>query len=93
MPSRYTRYHADPALYNDSGTQVGDSLVWLWAVHPDVTSVRITTPDATTDLPVHPVDGAGYAMYEVPNDVTTYTAELVINGEAVAGSAETHDLP
>jgi hypothetical protein len=87
-----TGYLANPALFNDSGTEVGDSLVWLWAVHPDVTTVRITTPDSTTDLPVYPVDGAGYALYEVPDDVNTYTAELVINGEVVAGSAEVHDL-
>lgn len=87
-----TRYLANPALYNDGGTQVGDSLVWLWAVHPNVTAVRITTPDSATDLPVYSVDGAGYALYQVPADVETYTAELVINGEVVAGSAEVHDL-
>jgi len=87
-----TRYLANPALYNDGGTQVGDSLVWLWAVHPEVTAIRITTPDSSTDLPVYSVDGAGYALYEVPEDVKTYTAELVINGEVVAGSAEVHDV-
>ena len=86
------RYLANPALYNDSGTQVGDSLVWLWAVHPDVTAIRITTADSTTDLPVYSVDGAGYALYEVPEDVKTYTAELVINGDVISGSAEIHDL-
>lgn len=86
------RYLANPALFNDGGTEVGDSLVWIWAVHPDVTGVRITTSAKVEDLPVHTVDGAGYALYEVPKDVATYTAELLINGEVVPGSAEVHKM-
>ena len=84
------RYLANPALFNDSGTDVGDSLVWIWAVHPDVTGVRITTSADVEELPVHTVDGAGYALFEVPQDVDTYTAELLIDGEVVPGSAEVH---
>jgi hypothetical protein len=38
------------------------------------------------------VDGAGYALFEVPKDVETYTAELLINGEVVPGSAEVHKV-
>ncbi len=82
------RYLANPALYNDGGTQVGDSFVWLWAVHPDVTAVRITLPDGTVeDLAVHRVDGAGYALYEVPPG-ESYVSELVIGDEVVPGSRE-----
>lgn len=84
------RYLANPALFNDSGTQVGDSMVWTWAVHPDVTGIRITTSTDVQNLRVHRVDGAGYALFEVPNDGQTYTAELLINGEVVPGSAEVH---
>ena len=92
-PARTLRLHRaaylrDPSLYNDGGAQVGDSFVWLWAVHPDVTGVRITLPDGTVeDLPVHPVDGAGYAVYEVPH-VDGYIAELVIGDDVVPGSRE-----
>lgn len=85
---RTATYLADPALYNDGGTVVGDSYVWLWAVHPDVTAVRITLPDGSVeDLAVHRVDGAGYALYEVPH-VASYTAELVIGDQVVPGSRE-----
>ena len=84
------RFLADPALFNDGGTRVGDSMVWLWSLHPDVTAVRITTSDGFEDLPVHSVDGAGYALFEVPGDLETYTAELLIDGEVVPGSAEVH---
>ncbi|TDD66885.1 hypothetical protein E1262_20635 [Jiangella aurantiaca] len=86
------RYLANPALFNDGGVPVGDALVWLWAVHPDVTAVRITTSADVEDLPVYTVDGAGYALFEVPDDVEAFTAELLINGEVVPGSAEVHRL-
>jgi hypothetical protein len=87
------RYLADPALYGESGTTVGDSFVWLWAVHPDVTTVRITADEYTKDLPVYPVDGAGYALFEIPKDTHKYTAELLINGQVVPGSAEEQTVP
>jgi hypothetical protein len=86
------RFLANPALFNDGGTEVGDSMVWIWAVHPDVTGVRITTSADVEDLPVHTVDGAGYALLEEPKDVETYTAELLINGEVVPGSTEVHKV-
>lgn len=86
------RYLANPALVSDGGTEVGDSMVWVWAVHPDVTGVRITTSADVEDLPVHTVDGAGYALFEVPKDVEMYTAELLINGDVVPGSAEVHKV-
>jgi hypothetical protein len=87
------RFLANPALYDDGGTSVGDSFVWLWAVHPDVTAVRITAGGVTEDLEVHPVDGAGYALYEVPKGLQTYTAELVIGDDVVPGSREVQRVP
>jgi hypothetical protein len=87
------RWLANPALYDDGGASVGDSFVWLWAVHPDVTAVRITADGETEDLRVYPVDGAGYALYEVPEGLETYTAELVIGDEVVPGSREVHRVP
>ncbi|MGH3363022.1 MAG: hypothetical protein ACRDOM_11245 [Nocardioides sp.] len=83
-------YLADPARYNDGGTQVGGSLVWLWAVHPDVTAVRVTADGSSEELPVHTVDGAGYALYEIPSGISSYTAELLIGDRVVAGTRELH---
>lgn len=88
-----SRYLANPALYNDSGTTVGNSFVWLWAVHPDVTAVRITSDGSSEDLPIYAVDGAGYALYEVPEGLTTYTAELLIGDAVVPGSTEVQRVP
>ena len=86
------RYLADPSLYDDGGAMVGDTMIWSWAVHPSVTAVRITADDYAKDLPVHRVDGAGYALFEVPEELREYTAELLVDGTAVPGSSETHVL-
>lgn len=88
-----SRYLANPAMYNDGGTPVGDSFVWLWAVHPDVTAVRVTSGGSSEDLPVHAVDGAGYALYEIPAGLRSYTAELLIGDEVVPGTTEVHRVP
>lgn len=84
-----SRYLANPALFNASGAEVGDSFVWVYAVHPDVDTVRITADDYSKDLKVYEVDGAGYAPFEVPNDIGQYTSELLIDGQVVPGSEAT----
>ena len=88
-----SRYLADPALFNDSGAKVGDSFVWVYAVHPDVDTVHITSDDFTKDLPVYEVDGAGYAPFEIPEDMNEYTSELLIDGRSVPGSVEHQTVP
>jgi hypothetical protein len=87
-----TRYLKNPALFTDSGAQVGDSFVWVFNVHPDVTTVRITSEDYTQDLTVYEVDGAGYAPFEIPDDLTEYTSELLIDGQVVPGSAQVQQV-
>ncbi len=88
-----SRYLEDPSLFNDSGVEVGDSFVWVYAVHPDVDTVRITAGDDTTDLRVYEVDGAGFAPFEIPTDLDEYTSELLIDGRVVTGSAEEQTVP
>ena len=88
-----SRYLEDPALFVDSGTGVGDSFVWVYAVHPDVTGVRITSGDYTEVLTVYEVDGAGYAPFEVPAGMDEYTSELLIGDEVVPGSDQVQRLP
>lgn len=83
-----SRYLKNPALFNASGAEVGDSFVWVYAVHPDVTAVRITSGDYTKDLKIYEIDGAGYAPFEIPKDMNQYTSELLINGQVVPGSEE-----
>lgn len=87
------RYLEDPALFNSSGTEVGNSFVWVYSVHPEVTAVRITSGDYVEELEVFEVDGAGYAPFEIPEDMTEYTAELLIGDQVVPGSAEERTVP
>jgi hypothetical protein len=54
--------------------------------------VRITSGDYTEDLKVYEVDGAGYAPFEVPNDMDEYTSELLIDGQVIPGSADVQQL-
>ncbi|KRF00112.1 hypothetical protein ASG88_12030 [Nocardioides sp. Soil777] len=88
-----SRYLEDPALFTDSGVEVGDSFVWVYAVHPDVDTVRITAGDDTTNLRVYDVDGAGYAPFEIPAGLEEYTSELLIDGQVVTGSREEQTVP
>ena len=84
---------ADPSRYEDSGSAVGDSFVWIYSVHPDVDTVRITSGDFAVDLDVYSVDGAGYAPFEIPKGMTEYTSELIIDGEVVPGATEHQTVP
>jgi len=87
-----SRYLRNPALFNASGARVGDSFVWVYAVHPEVDTVRITSGDYTKDLKVYEVDGAGYAPFEIPKDMDQYTSELVIDGHVVPGSKRVREV-
>lgn len=89
-----TRWLKNPALFSDSGVEVGDSFVFVYAVHPAVTAVRITAPGGyTKDLKVYEVDGAGYAPFEIPRHMETYTSKLLIGGHLVPGSKTTRTVP
>lgn len=83
---------ADPARFEDGGIEMGDSYLWSWSVHPDVTAVRVTADGTPVDLPVHTVAGAGYAFYEVPEDVGGWTTELLVGDRVVPGSADAQVL-
>ena len=67
-----SRYLKNPALFADAGSVVGNSFVWVYAVHPDVDTVRITSGDYTKDLKVYEVDGAGYAPFEIPKNMRVH---------------------
>lgn len=84
---------AEPSRWDSSAALVDGTFVWVAAVHPDVTGVRVTIDGSSEEVEVHPVDEAGYAVYEVPEDIMTYTVEVLVDGEVVPGSAETRTTP
>jgi hypothetical protein len=87
------RYLRNPALYNEGGAKVGDSFVWVYAVHPDVDTIRVTSGDYAKRLPVYHVDGAGYAAFEVPQELDEYITELVIDDAVIPGSRKVQKVP
>jgi len=84
---------ADPALSYSSGVLVGDALLWSGAVHPDITAVRATIDGSTQEVGVHPRNGAGYYVIEVPEGSESFTVELLVDGDVVPGSEETRAFP
>lgn len=84
---------ANPAVSYASGVFVGDAFLWSGAVHPDITAVRVTIDGSTHDVEVHPRNGAGYYVVEVPEDTDEYAVELLIDGDVVPGSKESRTLP
>lgn len=82
----------DPSLSYASGAFVGDTVVWVMAVHPDVTGVRVETGDRTERLEVYTVDGAGYTLTELAPG-TRFRTELLIGDEVVPGSEQVRTAP
>ena len=83
----------NPAVSYSGGIFSGDTFLQMYAVHPDVSAVRVTIGGSSQVVAVHPVDGAGYAVFEVPPDAATYTVELLVDGTVVPGSTTTRDVP
>ena len=86
---RTAEYLANPALYEDGGAGRGRLLCLDVGSPPRRDSGTGDLDDGSSEeLPVHTVDGAGYALYEIPSGVTDYTAELLIGDRVVPGSTE-----
>ena len=84
---------ADPARSFSGGTFVGDAFVAVYAVHPDVDAVRLTVGGSGRDIAVHRVDGAGYALLELPPGTTDYTVSLLDGDSVVPGSTDEKTVP
>ncbi|MGI8900105.1 MAG: hypothetical protein ACR2HA_04100 [Nocardioides sp.] len=83
----------DPALSYSGGVLVGETLLWNGAVHPDITAVRATIDGSAHEAAVHPHNGAGYYVIEVPEGSESFTIELLVDGDVVPGSAKTRAFP
>lgn len=84
---------ADPALSYSGGMFVGDAFVWVVAVHPDITAVRLTIDGAAKEVAVHRLNGAGYCVMALPEGTVGFTVALLIDGQLVPGSKETRSVP
>lgn len=81
----------------DGGTMVGDGMLWMGALHPDVDQVRVSLDggepfDATT----FEHEGRTYYVQEVPPDTATFTIDYVVDGEVLEplpGEGAPNSLP
>lgn len=67
--------------------------IGVYAVPPDLTALRVTTEDSTELVEIHPVGGAGYAVFEVAPEGARYTVELLIGDQVVPGSRVDRTVP
>jgi hypothetical protein len=68
----------------DGGMMVGDGMLWMGALHPEVDQVQVSLDrgnpfDATT----FEHEGRTYYVQEVPPDTATFTIDYVVDGEAL----------
>ena len=90
MPPEYT-YDAD------GGVTLGDGMVWVGALHPDVDQVRVTLDGGQPfDARTFGHEGRSYYVLEVPPDTSTFTIEYLVDGEVLEplpGERAVHTMP
>ncbi|HEX5860731.1 MAG TPA: hypothetical protein VFY58_02745 [Nocardioides sp.] len=82
---------------SDGGLVVGDGMLWLGALHPDVDQVRATLDGGEPfDAETFEHEGGTYFLLEVPPATATFTVDYLVDGEVVApppGERSEHVVP
>ena len=84
------------SYYADGGIVVGDGMLWMGALHPDVDEVRTDFGQGPKEVDTFEHDGASYYVLEVPASTTTFTVEYLVDGQVLAppaGESAEHVLP
>ena len=82
--------------YSDGGSMVGDGMLWMGALHPDVDEVRADLGSEPFDVKTFEHEGTSYYLLEVPPGTTTFTVEYLVDGQVVtppSGERAEHVLP
>jgi hypothetical protein len=68
----------------DGGMRVGDGMLWMGALHPDVDEVRVSLDGGEPfDAKTFEHEGRIYYVQEVPPDTAMFTIEYLVDGEAL----------
>jgi hypothetical protein len=82
---------------SDGGVMVGDGMLWMGALHPDVDQVRVSLAGAEPfDATTFEHEGGTYYVLEVPPDTSTFTVDYLVDGEVVtplSGESAKHVVP
>jgi hypothetical protein len=86
----------EDSYYSDGGIVVGDGMLWMGELHPDVDEVRADLGSESVDVETFEHEGGRYYLLEVPPGTTTFTVEYVVDGQVLAapsGERAEHVLP
>lgn len=83
--------------YSDGGSMVGDGMLWIGALHPDVDQVRVSLSEGEPfDAETFEHEGGLYYLLEVPPGTTTFIVDYLVDGEVVeppSGDGAEHVVP
>lgn len=72
----------------DGGQTIGDGMLWVGALHPDIDQVRVSLDsDAPFDAETFVHEGGTYFVLEIPPGTATFTVDYLTDGEVVAPPA------
>ena len=82
---------------SDGGVTIGDGMLWMGALHPDVDQVRVTLgAEEPFDADTFQHEGGTYYVLEVPPGTTTFSVDYLVDGEVLEplpGESAEHSLP
>jgi hypothetical protein len=82
---------------SDGGLRIGDGMLWMGALHPDVDQVQVSLDRGEAfDAETFEHEGDTYYVLEVPPDTETFTVDYLVDGEVVApppGERSEHVVP
>jgi hypothetical protein len=87
----------EDTYYSDGGSRVGDGMLWMGALHPDVDQVRARFGDGkafTVETFEH--ERGSYYTLEVPPGTSMFTIEYLVDGDVLLpppGERAEHVLP
>ena len=74
----------EDTYYSDGGLMVGDGMLWVGALHPDIDQVRVSLgTDEPFDTETFEHEGGTYYVLEVPPGTATFTVEYLVDGVVV----------
>ncbi|MEO5661762.1 MAG: hypothetical protein ABIR39_00635 [Nocardioides sp.] len=93
-----TRSDSPPqdTYFSDGGIVVGDGMLWMGALHPDVDEVRADLGQGPSDVETFEHEGGTYYLLEVPPGTTTFIVDYLVDGQVLAppsGESAEHVVP
>ncbi|WP_107772200.1 hypothetical protein [Nocardioides sediminis] len=94
---RSTNATPDYSYWSDGGQVVGDGMLWVGALHPEVDQVRVAIGgDEPFEAKTFEHEGGTYYAVEVPAGTATFVVDYLVDGEVVVpppGESAEHVMP